>query len=131
MRTERGAEDVMCRADVRDPVAHRFVNRFFQRRLTGGDGDNFRAEETHPRDVQGLPFHIDDAHVDDAFAAEPRGDRRGRDTVLAGTRFRDDASLAHAPREQNLAERVVDLMRAGVQQIFTLKVNLRAAEFVR
>ncbi len=45
-----------------------------------------------------------------------------------GAGFGDDALLAHAPREQRLAERVVDLVRAGVEQVFALEVDLGAAE---
>ena len=33
-------------------------------------------------------------------------------------------------REQDLAERVVDLVRAGVEQVFALEINLRAAELL-
>src|SRR5262249_38287879 len=46
-------------------------------------------------------------------------------------RFRDDAFLAHALREQDLAEGVVDLVRAGVEQVLALEVNFRPAEFAR
>ena len=34
--------------------------------------------------------------------------------------------FAHAPRKQRLAQGVVDLMRAGVQKVFALQINLRA-----
>ncbi len=47
--------------------------------------------------------------------------------MLAGAGFGDDAALAHAPGQQRLAQAVVDLVRAGVQQIFALDVDLRAA----
>jgi hypothetical protein len=40
----------------------------------------------------------------------------------------DDTLLAHALGEQSLAERVVDLVRAGMTQVFTLEVDLRAAQ---
>ena len=36
-------------------------------------------------------------------------------------------ALAHAPREQRLAERVVDLVGAGVVEVLALEVDLRAA----
>ena len=39
----------------------------------------------------------------------------------------DDALLAHAPGEQGLPQAVVDFVRAGVQQILALDVDLRAA----
>jgi hypothetical protein len=41
--------------------------------------------------------------------------------VLAGARFGDDALLAHALGEKRLAENVVDLVRAGVIQVFALQ----------
>ena len=45
----------------------------------------------------------------------------------AGAGLGDDALLAHAPRQQDLADAVVDLVRAGVIELFALEVNLRAA----
>ena len=36
--------------------------------------------------------------------------------------------LPHALNEQGLAEAVVDFVSAGVQQVFSFEVNLRAAE---
>ena len=47
--------------------------------------------------------------------------------VLACTGFSDDAVFAHAPRQQRLSDAVVDLVRAGVQQILALDIDLRAA----
>ena len=51
--------------------------------------------------------------------------------MLAGARLGDDARLAHAADEQALAERVVDLVRAGVRQVFSLEVDPGAAEVLR
>jgi hypothetical protein len=42
----------------------------------------------------------------------------------------DDPALAHAPREQHLADAIVDL-GAPVQEVFTLEINFGAAEFAR
>ena len=39
--------------------------------------------------------------------------------------------LAHALRQQALPQAVIDFVRAGVQQVFALEVNLRAAELFR
>jgi len=36
----------------------------------------------------------------------------------------------HPLREQDLAERIVDFVRAGMEQVFALQVNLRAAKFL-
>ena len=48
--------------------------------------------------------------------------------MLASAGLRDDARLAHAQGEQYLPEAVVDLMRAGVVEVFTLQINLCAAK---
>ncbi len=53
---------------------------------------------------------------------------RGRgDAMLPGAGFRDHTALAHSHRQQGLAERIVDLVGAGVVQVFSLQVNLGAA----
>jgi hypothetical protein len=56
-----------------------------------------------------------------------RGDGGRRDAVLARAGLGDDARLAHAAGEQRLPDGVVDLVRAGVVQVFALEVDLRAA----
>src|SRR5262249_12317933 len=53
--------------------------------------------------------------------------RGGRHPMLARARFRDDTLLAHAYRQEHLSDRVVDLVGAGVQQVFTFQVDARAA----
>ena len=131
MRAIDRAEDVMRGADVGDPVAHGFVDGFLERLLAGVDRHDFRAEHFHAIDVQRLPLAIHRAHVDDAFQAEHGGDGGGGDAVLARAGLGDDARLAHAPGEQDLADAVVDLVRAGVEQVLALEINLRAAEFAR
>ena len=67
------------------------------------------------------------AHVDHAIESKQRADSCRRDAVLAGAGFGDDALFTHSPREQHLAERVVDLVSARVQEIFAFQINLRAA----
>ena len=57
-----------------------------------------------------------------------RGDGGAGDAVLAGAGFGDDARLAHFYGEQALADGVVDFVRAGVEEIFALEVDARAAE---
>ncbi len=131
MRAVGGAENVMRGADVRDPVAHGFVDGFLQGLLPGVHRHDFRAEHFHAIDVQRLPLAIHRAHVDDAFHAEHRADGGGGDAVLARAGLGDDARLAHALGEEDLADGVVDLVRAGVEQVFALEINFRAAEFAR
>ncbi|MGY4466062.1 hypothetical protein ACVWWK_001744 [Bradyrhizobium sp. LB9.1b] len=75
-----------------------------------------------------LPLDVDGAHIDDAVETEARAQRRSGDTVLAGAGLGDDALLAHAPRQHDLAEHVVHLVGAGVVELFTLEVDFCAAE---
>ena len=82
-------------------------------------------------DVERLALHVLGAHVDVALEAEQRARRRRRDAVLPGAGLGDDAPLAHADGEQRLAERVVDLVRAGVRQILALQEDPRAAGCLR
>ena len=69
-------------------------------------------------------------HVDDARQAELGADRRRRHAVLPGPRLSDDALLRHAQAQQHLAQRVVDLVRAGVVEVLALEPDLGAAAVV-
>ena len=97
-------------------------------RAPGLHRPHFGAQHLHAEDVRLLPLDVDRAHVDDAFQAEARAGRGGRDAVLARAGLGDDALLAHAAGEQDLAEHVVDLVRAGVVELLALEIDLGAAE---
>src|SRR5439155_15303416 len=84
---------------------------------------HFGAQEAHPLYVRPLAAHVLGAHVDDALEPEARADRRRRNAVLARARLRDDPPLAQPPREQRLAKGVVELVRAGVEEVLTLQVE--------
>mgnify|MGYP002260697557 CR=1 FL=1 len=56
-----------------------------------------------------------------------RGDGGGGHAVHAGAGLGDDAFFTHAPRQQDLADAVVNLVGAGVVQRFALEVDLGAA----
>src|SRR4029453_4905727 len=66
------------------------------------------------------------AHVDDALEAEASADGRGGDSVLAGAGLGDDPLLAEPLGEERLAERVVQLVRARVEEILALQVEALA-----
>ena len=51
--------------------------------------------------------------------------------MLAGAGLGDDPGLAHAPGDQDLAQAVVDLVRAGVVQLVALEVDPGAAQVLR
>jgi len=50
--------------------------------------------------------------------------------VLAGTGLGDDALLAHAARDHDLAEHVIDLVRAGVVELLTLEIDFCTAQML-
>ena len=110
-------------ADVGDPVADRRRYGLLERARAGVDRRHGRAEQPHPLHVGLLAAHVLGAHVDDALEPEQRARGGGRDAVLAGAGLGDDPLLAHALGEQRLAERVVDLVRAGVEQVLALEVD--------
>ena len=93
----------------------------FSVRLPASTRSTVGAEHAHAEDVQRLARHVFGAHVDDALEAEQRARRGRRHAVLSGAGLGDDAALAHPLREQRLAERVVDLVRAGVREVLALE----------
>jgi hypothetical protein len=131
MRAGSGADQVIGVVDIGDPVAQRFVHRVLQRAVAGRDRLHFGAEQLHAEHVRRLALDVGGAHIDDAGKAEAGGDGCRRDAMLAGAGFGDDAGLAHALGEQDLADAVVDLVRAGVVQLFALEIDLGAAEMLR
>ena len=112
-RADARADQVVRGLDVRDPVSDRLARRLLQRLRAELDGHHLGAEQAHPLDVRSLPAHVLGSHVDDALEAEARADGGGSDPVLAGARLGQDAALAEPLREHDLAERVVQLVRAA------------------
>ena len=127
VRARDRAEDVVGGLDVRDPVAHGLVDRVLQGARARRDGDHLGAEQAHAGDVERLALGVDLAHVDRAVEAEEGRRGGGGDAVLARAGLGDDARLADALREQRLAEHVVDLVRAGVVEVFALQDDAGAA----
>ncbi len=52
----------------------------------------------------------------------------GGHAMLASAGLGDDALLAHAAGQQDLAHHIVDLVRAGVVQLVALEIDLGAAQ---
>ena len=126
MRAGTGADQVVRRLDVRDPVADRLAHRLLEGSRAELDGTKLGAEQPHPLDVGTLPADVLRTHVDDAGQPEAGADGRGGDAVLPGSGLGDHPRLAEPPREEHLAERVVDLVRAGVAEILALEVDALA-----
>ncbi len=125
---EHRAEHVVGGAHVGDPVAQRLVDGVLERAAAGVDRHHRGAEQLHAADVEPLAAHVLFAHEDRAVEAQQRRGGGGGDTVLAGAGLGDHPLLAHVAGEQALADGVVDLVRAGVQQVLALEVDARAAE---
>jgi hypothetical protein len=130
MRTRRRANAIKRVVHVGDPVAQRFVHGVLEGLCARLHGHDRRAEHLHAKHVRLLSFDVHSAHVDDAFKTIFRASRRRRDAMLSRARLGDDALLAHASRQKNLAEDVVDLVSAGMIELVALEVNLRAAEMI-
>ena len=95
-------------------------------RVPDSTGTTVAPKQLHAIDVQPLAAHVLRAHVDDALEPEPGADGGGRDAVLARPGLGDDPPLAHPQRQERLADGVVDLVRAGVIQVFPLEHHPRA-----
>ena len=93
-------------------------------RSPDGHGDDVGAEPAHPIDVRRLARDVDFAHVYDAGQTDARARGRRRDAVLARAGFRDDALGAECLGEQGLTDRIVDLVRARMRQVFALEPDL-------
>ena len=112
-------------AHVRNPLAHRGVDRVLEGAAAGFDRDDLGAEELHPLYVRTLARNIDGAHEDTTRKPKESTGGRGGDAVLSRTRLRNDPPLAESSRKQRLADRVVDLVRARVIEILALEEEAR------
>ena len=126
MRTGGGADNVKGVVDIGDPVAQRLVHRVLQGARAAFHADHFGTQQFHAEHIGRLPLHVARAHIDDAGQAEARGNGGGGHAMLARAGLGDDAGLAHAHGEQDLAHAIVDLVRAGVIQLVALEPDLRA-----
>ena len=124
MRARDGADAVKCIADICDPIAKGFVHRVFKGRCAATDGAHFRAEKPHTKDVGFLPHNVCGAHKDNTFQAKARRDCGGGNAVLPRACLGDNAALAHALGQQDLAHAIIDFMRARMVQLVALEIDL-------
>ena len=127
MRASHGADQVKGAVNVGHPVTQGFVHCIFEGAGAGHHRDHFGAQQLHAEHVGLLALDVGGAHVDHALQAKARSHGGSGHAVHAGAGLGDDAFFAHAPCQQDLADAVVDLVRASVVQLFALEVDLGAA----
>ncbi|MPM47170.1 hypothetical protein SDC9_93878 [bioreactor metagenome] len=130
VRASDGADDVEGVVHIGHPVAHGLVERVLERLAARFDGYHRGAQQLHAVDVGALALDVLSAHVDHAFQAVARTDGGRGHAVLARAGLGDHARFAHALGEHGLADHIVDLVRAGVVEVFPLQIDLRAAHFL-
>src|SRR2546428_10651925 len=110
MRAHDASEEIVRGLDVRHPIPQSLADGVLQRLATLFDAMHRRAEEPHPKHVQGLTLDVDGAHIHLDGQAEDRPDHRRGDSVLARAGLRDHALLPHATGEEGLTHYVVELV---------------------
>ena len=127
-RPHRGADHVVGRRHIGTQSRIAADTASFSVRAPASTPTTSAPSRCHPLDVRPLAAHVLRAHVHHALETE-QGTRRGRgDPVLARAGLGDHPRLAHPPRQQRLAQRVVDLVRAGVGQVLALQPHLAAGD---
>jgi len=114
-------DDVVAVIHRRHPITNRFTRCVLQRPRSARHWNDGRSHESHAEHVQLLAPHVFFTHVDHALQTESGADRRRRDTVLARSSLGNDSALPHSQCEERLADRIVDLVRAGVVQVLALQ----------
>ena len=82
------------------------------------------------RNTFSLSSHVFGTHVNHAFKTETGAHGSGCDSMLSGPGLGNDALLSHSLGKQGLSQGIVDLVGAGVKQVFPLEVNLCAAQTI-
>jgi hypothetical protein len=78
----------------------------------------------HPGYIGCLPGDVHLAHVDDALQPDECTDGSGSYAVLSCSGFGNDPFFTQALRDQYLTDGIIDLMGAGMVQVFPLQVNI-------
>ncbi|MNJ48047.1 hypothetical protein D3C77_432280 [compost metagenome] len=131
MRADHRTDGVDVIVRVLQVLLEGAVHRFLERRRAAGHRHQLAAEDLHLGDVGVFFLDVHLAHVNLAGNSHQRAGGGQGHAVLAGAGFGDDLGLAHELGQQRFAQAVVDLVRAGVVEVFAFQVDLRAAELFR
>ena len=100
------------------------VNCLFQSFETEADRDDIGAQQLHPCDIGCLLGYIHLTHIDVALEPEVGCCSSQGHAVLSGAGLGDQFLFPHIFGQQTLAHTVVELVGAGVVEIFALEINL-------
>ena len=109
------------------PVAQRLVDGVLERAGAAVHRHHRGAHELHALHVGGLAHDVGGPHVDGAVQSQQGADHGGGRPVLAGTGLGDDALLAHPLGQQGLAQDLVALVSAAVDQVLALEQDAGVA----
>ena len=129
VRAHSRANDIVRFIRVGDPMPHGFIRRILERLGACLRRPHLGAQQAHALDIGLLPFHVLRPHEDGAWQTGPSASRGGGHTVLARSGLRDDVPFPHAPRQQNLAHRIVDFVGPGVGEVLPLEPDGGPAPF--
>ena len=128
MRSHGAAHQVEGIPRMAAPVPDGLRAGITQRHVARGDGVDCRSQHAHALHVGVLPLHVGLAHEYLASHAH-QGAYRGRGhAVLARSRLRRHAGLAHALGHEYLAYGVVNLVGSRVVEVFPFQVELAAIQ---
>ncbi len=127
VRTDHRADGVEEMLGVAQIFVEGAVHGIFERLGAAIDAHHLGAENLHLGDIGVFLSDVDLAHVDFARQPDQRAGRGQRHAMLPGAGFRQHLGLAHVLGQQRLAQTVIDLVRAGMVEVFALEPDARAA----
>ena len=128
VRSYRGANDIK-RVGVGTPVTNGFVGGILQCHVATGYRFNRCTQHPHFLNIEVLPFYICFPHKHDTFHSHQRARGSCSHSMLSGTCFSQYFCFAHSFGEQDLTQRVVDFVSAGVIKVFPLQIDVCAVGF--
>jgi len=128
MRSGNSAYDIEGISCMCNPVANGVIHGILEGARSALYSMNLCSEQFHSEDVGLLTGNVNCSHIDHGLQSQQSAGGSGSHTVLSGAGFGHNALFAHFARQQRLPQRVVDFMRAGVVQVFTLEINFCAAQ---
>ncbi|MNI53154.1 hypothetical protein D3C73_1079720 [compost metagenome] len=107
VRTYSRTKQIMCVANIRDPIANRFIDSILKRLLSQMHQTQISPQQLHALHVWQLTLSVNRPHVHDAFQTKQTARRSNRYAMLASSGFCHDSLFAHSLGQQRLSERVI------------------------